>query len=127
MWKVLLKRKGIDVDALDGLAVYDGDQFQALTGNFVVRGGILSPRLVFTTRIVLGHWLLQKAFGIEVKELIIGELSKLIFNVEIILLGGQVVGRGEGIEIGKIVRDVGSLSRFVAIHGCNGCFDGGSR
>lgn len=66
--------------------------------------------------------MLHEAFGIEVKELSIGELSKLIFNVEFILLGGQVVGRGDGIEIGEITRDVRCLSSFVTIHGCHGCF-----
>ncbi len=62
--------------------------------------------------------LLDKVSGIEVEELSIGELGQVIFEVEIfLLLGGHVVGGGEGIEIGEIVRDVGCLARLVTVHG----------
>ena len=65
--------------------------------------------------------MLQEVTGIEVEEFGISELSELVFNVEIFrLLGRHFMGGWESIEMGEIVRDVGCLATFVAVHGCCG-------
>ena len=108
-----------------GRAVRDmqhtSDEIHALATNLVVRKGILPSRLLFYTRIVLRHGLLQQVTSIEIEELSIGELSQFVVNVEIfLLLGSHVVGGWERIEIGEIVGDIWCLATFVAVHGSHG-------
>ena len=47
-------------------------------------------------------------------------------NIEIflLLLGGHLMGRRKCVEIGKILRDVGNFSRFVAFHRRTRCHVG---
>ena len=65
--------------------------------------------------------MVQKVTSIKVEELSVGELSEFIINAEIfLLLGGQVVGGWECIEIGEILGNVWCLATFVAVHGSHG-------
>ena len=65
--------------------------------------------------------MVQEVSTIEIEEIGVGELSKLIFHIEIfLLLGGQFVGGRKCIETGEVLRDVGCLAAFVAVHDCDG-------
>ena len=65
--------------------------------------------------------LLDEISGVEVGEVGVGELCKLIVKIEVfVLLGGYVVGGGECVEICEVVRDVGCFATFVSVHGCQG-------
>ncbi len=113
-WKQSLAR--IERDMQD--TQHTIDKIHALATKLMVRSGILPPRLLFQTRIILRHGLLQKVTSIKIEELSVGELSEFVINAEIfLLLGGQVVGGWECIEIGEILGDVWCLATFVAVHG----------
>ena len=65
--------------------------------------------------------MLHKIVGVKVKEVGVGELSKLIFKIDLVLLlllllGGGVVSGRECVEVGEIMRDVGRLATFVSFH-----------
>ena len=99
--------------------------------NSVLCSGILPPRLLLQTGIILGIGLLDKVFRVEIKKLGVGELSKFIVNVYVeavilFLLGGHVgiMSRGESIKVSEIKRDIGRFATFVAIGACHDWFRG---
>lgn len=84
----------------------------------IIRGGCGIGWVQMVMMIVRNRWVVGSLGLIKVEELGIGESSEIIVEVESVrLLGREVLFGWNGVEVGEVLRDIGSLPPRVGGHG----------